>query len=91
MLDAKEPKFNLSNSVSEININKAKDYNKTVVKISEMEIKKNKDFLKTELKKNFYWTFFNLYNFSKSTVLLIFMSLNPEFSNKKIKICLNSG
>ena len=54
LLDAKEPKFNLSNSVSEINIKKAKDYNKTVVKISELEIKKHKDFLKSELKKNFY-------------------------------------
>ena len=54
LLDAKEPKFNLSNSVSEINIKKAKDYNKTVVKISEAEAKKHKDFLKSELKKNFY-------------------------------------
>ena len=54
LLDAKEPKFNLSNTVSEINIKKAKDYNKTVVKISEVEIKKHKDFLKSELKKNFY-------------------------------------
>ena len=54
LLDAKEPKFNLSNSVSEINIKKAKDYNKTVVKISEEEIKKHKYFLKSELKKNFY-------------------------------------
>ena len=54
LLDAKEPKFNLSNSVSEINIKKAKDYNKTVVKISEVEIKKHKDFLNSELKKNFY-------------------------------------
>ena len=54
LLDAKEPKFNLSNSVSEININKAKDYNKTVVKISDVEIKKHKNFLKSELKKNFY-------------------------------------
>ena len=54
LLDAKEPKFNLSNSISEINIKKAKDYNKAVVKISEAEIKKHKDFLKSELKKNFY-------------------------------------
>ena len=54
LLDAKEPKFNLSNSVSEMNIKKAKDYNKTVVKISEAEIKKHKDFIKSELKKNFY-------------------------------------
>tara|TARA_A100001015_G_scaffold106131_1_gene117802 strand:+ start:1937 stop:2596 length:660 start_codon:yes stop_codon:yes gene_type:complete len=54
LLDAKEPKFNLSNSVSEINIKKAKDYNKTVLKISDEEIKKHKNFLKSELKKNFY-------------------------------------
>ena len=54
LLDVKEPKFNLSNSVSETNIKKAKDYNKTEVKISEAEIKKHKDFLKSELKKNFY-------------------------------------
>ena len=54
LLDAKEPKFNLSSSVSEINITRAKDYNKTIVKISEVEIKKHKDFLKSELKKNFY-------------------------------------
>ena len=54
LLDAKEPKFNLSNSVSEINIKKAKDYNKTVVEISEIEIKKHRVFLKSELKKNFY-------------------------------------
>jgi len=54
LLDAKEPKFNLANSITEINIKKAKDYNKTVVKISETEIKKHKDFLKLELKKNFY-------------------------------------
>ena len=54
LLDAKEPKFNLSNNVSEINVNKAKDYNKKVLKISEIELKKHKEFLKSELKKNFY-------------------------------------
>ncbi len=54
LLDAKEPKFNLSSSISEKNIKRAKDYNKTVVKISEAEIKKHNDFLKSELKKNFY-------------------------------------
>ena len=54
LLDVKEPKFNLANSITEMNIKKAKDYNKTVVKISEVEIKKHKDFLKLELKKNFY-------------------------------------
>ena len=54
LLDVKEPKFNLSNNVSEININKSKDYNKTIFKISEDDLKKHKDFLKSELKKNFY-------------------------------------
>jgi DNA polymerase-3 subunit epsilon len=54
LLDAKEPKFNLSNNVSEININKTKEYNKTVLKISELELKKHKEFLKSELKKNYY-------------------------------------
>jgi DNA polymerase III subunit epsilon len=54
LLDVKEPKFNLSNNPSEQNINKAKDYNKSIVKISELELKKHKEFLKTELKKNFY-------------------------------------
>ena len=54
LLDVKEPKFNLSSTVSEINITKAKDYNKEILKISEAEIKKHKDFIKSELKKNFY-------------------------------------
>jgi DNA polymerase-3 subunit epsilon len=54
LLEAKEPKFNLSNSTSEININRAKDYSKTIVKISDDELKKHKEFLKSELKKNFY-------------------------------------
>jgi len=54
LLDVKEPKFNLSNNVSEINIHKAKNYNKSVVKISDIELKKHKEFLKSELKKNFY-------------------------------------
>ena len=54
LLDAKEPEFNLSDTVSGINIKKTKDYSKTVVEISEVEIKKHKDFLKSELKKNFY-------------------------------------
>ena len=54
LLDAKEPKFNLSNNPSPQNINKAKDYSKSIVKISEVELKKHKEFLKSELKKNFY-------------------------------------
>ena len=54
LLDAKEPKFNLSNNSTEQKIDKVKDYNKTILKISEAELKKHKDFLKLELKKNFY-------------------------------------
>ena len=53
LLDAKEPKFNLSNRTLDQNIN-TKDYNKSVLKISDYEIRKHKDFLKSELKKNFY-------------------------------------
>jgi len=54
LLDVREPKFNLSNSLSEQNINKAKYYSKTIVKVSEAELKKHNEFLKFELKKNFY-------------------------------------
>ena len=54
LLDAKEPKFNLSNNISEQNIIKAQDYSKTILEISDTEIKKHKEFLKSELKKNFY-------------------------------------
>ena len=54
LLGVKEPKFNLSNNISETNINEIKDYNKAIVKISDIEIKKHKEFLKSELKKNFY-------------------------------------
>ncbi len=54
LLDAKEPKFNLSNNHLEQNIRKTKDYNKIILKISDDEIKKHNDFIKTELKKNFY-------------------------------------
>ena len=53
LLDAKEPKFNLSNS-SEQNFSKTKDYSKVILKISDGEIKKHKEFLRSELKKNFY-------------------------------------
>ncbi len=54
LLDAKEPKFNLSINALEKNIDKAKDYNKTIVKISDDQLNKHKSFLKSELKKNFY-------------------------------------
>ena len=54
LLDAKEPKFDLSNNIEVQRFNQTKDYSKTIVKISEDEIKKHKDFLKSELRKNFY-------------------------------------
>ena len=54
LLDAKEPKFNLSLNNSEKNFIKNKSYNKTVLEIKETEIKMHNDFLKRELKKNFY-------------------------------------
>ena len=54
LLDAKEPKFDLSNNIEAQRLNKTKDYSKTIVKISEDEIKKHKDFLKSELRKNYY-------------------------------------
>ena len=54
LLDAKEPKFNLSNNIVEQSTNKSKDYSKTIVKISDDEIERHKAFLKNELKKNFY-------------------------------------
>jgi len=54
LLDVKEPKLNLSNTISEQNIADASDYNKKIVTITEVELKKHKEFLKIELKKNFY-------------------------------------
>ncbi len=54
LLDAKEPKFNLSNNVSEINVNKVRDYNKLIVEISDAELNNHQEFLKHELKKNYY-------------------------------------
>ena len=54
LLDAKEPKFNLSSNTSDQNVSKTNDYNKKIVKISELEAKKHNEFLKHELKKNFY-------------------------------------
>ena len=56
LLDAKEPKFNLSSStLNEIkSFEREKKYNKTILKISEEESKRHKEFLRSELKKNFY-------------------------------------
>ncbi len=54
LLDAKEPKFNLSSSSPEKNAIKNKSYSKIILDISESEIKSHKEFLKKDLKKNFY-------------------------------------
>ena len=54
LLDAKEPKFNLSNNNIDQNLSEASDYNKQIVKISEEQINKHKQFLKSEFKKSFY-------------------------------------
>ena len=55
LLDAKEPKFNLSsNNFTDDNSVVNKSYNKKILDISESELKMHKEFLKNELKKNFY-------------------------------------
>ncbi len=54
LLDAKEPRFDLSSTKDEKNIRKNNNYNKSVINISNLEITSHKEFLKKELKKNFY-------------------------------------
>jgi len=54
LLDAKEPKFNLSSIDVKQDVFQVKDYSKKIIKISEAEKEKHKLFLKNELKKNFY-------------------------------------
>ena len=54
LLDAREPKFNLSTKDLEQNFVRNKNYNKRVVEISSNEINMHKGFLKKELKKNYY-------------------------------------
>lgn len=54
LLDAKEPKFNLSPKTLEQNLSKNKRYYKKILSISDDEIRLHKEFLKKELKKNFY-------------------------------------
>ena len=54
LLDAKEPKLNLSSNLIEQNITQSKNYNKKIVKISDTEVNLHKEFIKKELKKNFY-------------------------------------
>ena len=54
LLDMREPKFNLSQDISEQRSITDKNYNKSIVQISENEIKLHKEFVKKELKKNYY-------------------------------------
>ena len=54
LLDAKEPKFNLSSISAEQNFIKKDSYNKQILKVTDIEIKQHKEFLKREIKKNFY-------------------------------------
>tara|TARA_B100000941_G_C28391592_1_gene493027 strand:- start:25 stop:684 length:660 start_codon:yes stop_codon:yes gene_type:complete len=54
LLDAKEPKFNLSSNNASQNTIQNKSYNKEVVKVSELEFNLHKEFLKKEFKKSFH-------------------------------------
>tara|TARA_Y200000002_G_C22653765_1_gene652522 strand:- start:835 stop:1500 length:666 start_codon:yes stop_codon:yes gene_type:complete len=56
LLDAKEPKFNLSSieQDSPSSSYREKTYNKRVFQISKVELEAHKEFLKSEIKKNFY-------------------------------------
>ena len=54
LLDAKEPRFNLSLNNSENIVFANKSYNKKILDITEPELNKHEEFLKKELKKNFY-------------------------------------
>ena len=54
LLDAKEPKFNLSSNGLEQSTIVEKSYNRNILNITDTEIKLHNEFLKRELKKNFY-------------------------------------
>ncbi len=54
LLDAKEPRFNLSSNYVTQNVVEKKSYNKKIMNIPQIEIDLHKDFLKKDLKKNFY-------------------------------------
>ena len=54
LLDAKEPKFNLSPKTTDQVAAGTKNYNKKVIQINKIEIEQHNNFLKSELKKNFY-------------------------------------
>ena len=54
LLDAKEPKLNLSSVTLERKTSKNTSYNKKILAVSEAELKLHKEFSKKELKKNHY-------------------------------------
>ena len=54
LLDAKEPKLNLSSETAERKISKNTTYNKKILAVPEAELQLHKEFLKKELKKNYY-------------------------------------
>ena len=54
LLDAKEPKLNLSSVTAERKISKNTTYNKKILAVTEAELQLHKEFLKKELKKNYY-------------------------------------
>ncbi len=56
LLDAKEPKLNLSQSAQNSlnNANEKINYSKNIYKITDIERTSHKDFLKSEIKKNYY-------------------------------------
>ncbi len=56
LLDAKEPKLNLSSSAQNPfnNANEKMNYSKSIYKITDIEQKSHKEFLKSEIKKNYY-------------------------------------
>jgi len=54
LLDAKEPKFNLSNNSPSQDFKSTIAHNKLIIEISDDEKKKHKEFLKSDLRKNFY-------------------------------------
>tara|TARA_B100000989_G_C19524810_1_gene466168 strand:+ start:1797 stop:2456 length:660 start_codon:yes stop_codon:yes gene_type:complete len=54
LLDAKEPKLNLSSAIAERKISKNSTYNKKILAVPTAELQLHEEFLKKELKKNHY-------------------------------------
>ena len=75
LLDAKEPKFNLSNNTLEQSVGKVKDYSKVIIKISDTEMQDHKDFLKSELKKKIFTELFSFYIIFQNQLLHLFLCL----------------